>query len=145
MGITDDFYQLMINTEPSKMLIYTGSDYEKLVPKLDPTYEEIQVALEARRYGVTTSEMRARKAEAERCPHQPGKDGSISFDCDDAIKWGLSLDVYQRRMKETKNVGSARNNTGVTRNVTRITKLRKNREMTYLLFSNAKLAFGTSC
>jgi len=93
MGITDDFYQLMINTEPSKMLIYTGSEYEKLVPKLDPTYEEIQVALEARRYGVTTSEMRARKAEAERCPHQPGKDGSISFDCDDAIKWGLSLDV----------------------------------------------------
>lgn len=73
MGITDGFYQLMINTEPSKMLIYTGSEYEKLVPKLDPTYEEIQVALEARRYGVTTSEMRARKAEAERCPHQPAR------------------------------------------------------------------------
>ena len=29
--------------------------------------------------------------------------------------------------------------------VTRITKLRKNREMNYLLSSNAKLAFGTSC
>jgi hypothetical protein len=102
MGVADNFYQLMVNTEPSKMLIYTGSEYEKLVSELDPTYEEIQVTLEARRYGVTTSEMRARKAEAERCPHELQKDGSISFDCDDAIKWGLSLDVYLRRVKETK-------------------------------------------
>lgn len=102
MGVADNFYQLMVNTEPSKMLIYTGSEYEKLVPELDPTYEETQVRIEARRYGVTTSEMRARKAETERCPHELQKDDSISFDCGDAIKWGLNLDVYLRRVKETK-------------------------------------------
>ena len=90
MGITDNFYQQMMNTEPSQMAIYgpvhpTTSDgaalptsdakalglrwdsYRKLVPEYDPVYQEVEISYDARFHGVTTSEMRQRQNDAEQC------------------------------------------------------------------------------
>lgn len=44
MGITDNFYEQMINTDPTKMVIYRG-DYTNLVPKEDPEYEESRLPM----------------------------------------------------------------------------------------------------
>ena len=38
MGITDNFYQQMVNTEPSRMAIYYWDDYANLVPEIDPVF-----------------------------------------------------------------------------------------------------------
>jgi hypothetical protein len=84
MGITDNFYQQMVNTEPAQMVVYgTASDaelaearklgmpawpsYTKLVPEYDPVYQEVEISYSARRHGVTTSEMRRREIDAEEC------------------------------------------------------------------------------
>src|SRR5262245_56686809 len=67
MGVTDLFYQEMVNTEPSNVRLYRGEDIEKLVPKYNPTYDEIETSYEARRYGIDTAEMRQRKKDAEKC------------------------------------------------------------------------------
>ena len=61
MGITDNFYQQMVNTEPSRMTMYYWDDYTKLVPENDPVYAEVEIARDARKYGITTSEMRQRE------------------------------------------------------------------------------------
>src|SRR5262249_37668079 len=68
MGVTDNFYQQMVNTEPSSMVLYGGKiqplgmpkrqSYTKLVPEDDPVYQEIEISYNARFYGVTTAEMR---------------------------------------------------------------------------------------
>ena len=57
MGITNSFYEQMVNTEPSQMIIYNEDNYEKLVPKNDPVNQEIEIAYQARHYGATTAEM----------------------------------------------------------------------------------------
>jgi hypothetical protein len=44
MGITDNFYEQMVNTEPSQMAIYDSDNYKKLVPEYDPVYQEIDIA-----------------------------------------------------------------------------------------------------
>jgi hypothetical protein len=62
MGITDSFYEKMINTEPSKVIVYRGwNETEKIIPGDDPVYEEITTSINARKYGITTSEVRTRK------------------------------------------------------------------------------------
>lgn len=115
MGITDNFYQQMVNTEPSKVAIYQFEDFTKLIPQIDPTYAEIQVAYDARKYGVTTSEMRRRYADAESC--DPGW-GTVVFipdldmiklpnnsewaNCKEARRWGLSQRVYIDRAAKLK-------------------------------------------
>jgi hypothetical protein len=65
MGITDHFYQQMVNTEPEQMVIY--GRYSKFVPEYDPVYQEVEIAYRARSYGVTTSEMRRREIAAQAC------------------------------------------------------------------------------
>jgi hypothetical protein len=60
MGITDTFYQQMVNTEPSRMVIYRGNQFKRIIPEQDPIYEETPIAWEARTYGATTMEMRNR-------------------------------------------------------------------------------------
>lgn len=99
MGITDSFYEQMVNTEPSQMVIYDGIDSTALVPEQDPVYAEIAVASEARRLGVTTIEMRRRNKEAEENCRNRDVNG---FVCSDAIKWGLSEQVYVERNAKSK-------------------------------------------
>src|SRR6266849_5298417 len=71
MGITDNFYQLMVNTAPSQIVVYRSDNfnnsYSKIVPKIDPIYDEILAARKAREFGITTSEARKRESEADRC------------------------------------------------------------------------------
>jgi hypothetical protein len=114
MGITDNFYQQMVNTEPAQMVVYgTASDaelaearklgmpawpsYTKLVPEYDPVYQEVEISYSARRHGVTTSEMRRREIDAEECYKR--KD---SFDCSQALLWGLSERVFRQRWENAQ-------------------------------------------
>ena len=98
MGITDNFYYQMVNTEPSKMAIYRTDDYANLVPATDPVFQEIQIAYDARRYGVTALEMRQREQDAETCFRRPS---SEILTCQWAINWGLSERVYRERSAKT--------------------------------------------
>jgi hypothetical protein len=52
MGVTDLFYQEMVNTEPANIRLYRGDEIQKLVPTHDPSHEEIETAYDARKYGV---------------------------------------------------------------------------------------------
>jgi hypothetical protein len=112
MGITDNFYQQMVNTEPAEMVIYDSGNYRKLVPEYDPVYAEVRIAYQARRYGITTSEMRAREQDAKACDSGWGQRANANFmglvalptsfdpgiDCEEAAKWGLSKRVYLERL-----------------------------------------------
>ena len=64
MGVTNNFYQQIVNTEPAEMRLFPDEAIERLVPRFDPTYSEILVALDARRYGV---EMAGNATPYERC------------------------------------------------------------------------------
>jgi hypothetical protein len=127
MGITDNFYQQMVNTEPSQMVIYSVLHHralDKLVPFDDPVYQEVEISYDARRFGVTTSEMRQRQhaanelcrrrwrghfvfSPAERDNERPAPPKpKANFgqndrywdedDCKNAVKWGLSERVYNQ-------------------------------------------------
>jgi hypothetical protein len=110
MGITDNFYQQMVNTEPSQMLVYHGMDlaegnalglpaqvsYEKLIPEYDPVYQEVQISYDARAFGVTTSEMRQRENDREGCERK-----HATYGCQ-AILWGLSERVFGERVKKAQ-------------------------------------------
>jgi hypothetical protein len=120
MGITENFYQQMVNTEPSQMVVYgipnTDSmeirrevgirtivnDWRMLVPEYDPVYQEITTSYDARSYGVTTLEMRKRESDAEGCSTR--KDTKDYLTCREAIRWGLSERVYVERDKEARAV-----------------------------------------
>ena len=95
MGITDSFYQQMVNTEPSRVITYDISNVKKLVPVKDPVWEEIEISKDARQYGVTTDQMRYRENEAKKkCDSRPLDE---RVECEPAIKWGLSEQVYRER------------------------------------------------
>jgi hypothetical protein len=94
MDITDNFYQQMVNTEPSQIIIYKEGNYENLVPRRDPVYDEIRISYEARKYGVSTSEYRQREQETKRCG--PIWDSKWET-CAKALLWGLSESVYLER------------------------------------------------
>ena len=107
MGLSDNFYNQMVTTEPSSMVLYgdtlcqrlrtcTASGYRdiyRLVPQRDPTFDEIKVAYDARWHGIDTAEMRRRAAAAESC------DGDIY--CVKAKEWGLSVAVFRERWSRT--------------------------------------------
>jgi hypothetical protein len=117
MGVTENFYQLMVNTEPSKMLVYGNPNIEfrelntelgtrtivnnwtRLVPEYDPVYQEITTSYDARKYGVTTLEMRKRDSDAEGCSKRKGAE---YFSCAEAVRWGLSERVYVEREKQAE-------------------------------------------
>jgi hypothetical protein len=108
MGVTDNFYQEMVNTEPTRMKLYVDAEIQRIVPMDDPTDDEIITSDEAVRYGVSTAESRRRNFEMQRCsatpqlPHgwMPG-DGPARV-CAEAIMWGLSESVFTRREKEAE-------------------------------------------
>lgn len=92
MGITENFYEQMVNTEPSEMTIYTVENYTQLVPREDPVHQEIEMSYSARRHGVTVLEMRQRYLDAQRCITD-----RIDLNCKDAILWGVSEQAYLER------------------------------------------------
>jgi hypothetical protein len=97
MGITNTFYEVMINTEPSRVAIYRGNKSETLVPITDPVADEIDVAGRAKDYGISTSEYRKRS--------HTGCTGPIDqnvFTCMEAAVWGLSIPVYEDRFAQVK-------------------------------------------
>ena len=107
MRITENFYELIVNTEPSKMTIYRIDDYAKLVPEKDAVFQEIQIAYDARRYGLTTFEMRQRDLDAEGC-WKIGRATAEVTTCQEAIRWGLSERLYRERSaKANCEVGKA--------------------------------------
>lgn len=103
MGITDNFYQKMVNTEPSKMTTYDYDTYTKLIPLQDPLYQEMQISKDARTYAVTTDEMRRREAETDKCYNK----GDEWLTCLEAINLGLSTQVHHERISKADDVCEA--------------------------------------
>jgi len=94
MGVAENFYDQMVNTENTKTAIYRIDNYANLVPEMDPGFREVQAAYGARRYGMTAAQMRQRERDAEVCLTRAVKE---IVDCQEAIKWGLSEQVYRER------------------------------------------------
>ena len=103
MGVSDAFYDAMVNTEVSEVRLYHGVEIKKLVSETDPTYDEIDNAYDARKYGVSAEEMRERKSIAkQKCKplfsDNPGALGRV-MDCEQATYWGLDEATYKRISK----------------------------------------------
>jgi hypothetical protein len=96
MGITDNFYQLMVNTEPANIMVYKQDAFKEIIPENDPVFAEITISRQARRFGVDTAEMRKREQLALGCEHL-SSDTKRYFVCIDAIDWGLSEPIYHKR------------------------------------------------
>jgi hypothetical protein len=99
MGVAEDFYDQMINTEASKTAIYRMDSYAILVPEIDPGFLEAQFTYAARRYGMTADEMRQRERDAEVCLTRAVKE---IVACQEAVKWGLSDQLYRERIAKIK-------------------------------------------
>jgi hypothetical protein len=108
MGITDEFANVMINTPPDKVRVFIGDEIESIVPRLDPFFDEREVAENARRYGTSTEEYRRRGAVVEvRCNallpsdldgNNKSEDALANyFDCAEAARWDLSVVDYKSR------------------------------------------------
>jgi hypothetical protein len=103
MGVSDAFYDAMVNTEVSDVRLYRGDEIYRLVPETDPTYDEIENAYEARRYGISVGEMRRRKSMVkQKCdPLFSGWDNRVRHArCEEAIYWGLDMATYERVTKK---------------------------------------------
>jgi hypothetical protein len=94
MGVTDRFYQEMVNTNSSSMKLYYRKAIEEMVPERDPAYDEIETSYEARGYGVDAAEMRRRERETSKCNAIDLEEISA---CAQAFKWGLSMRQYYKR------------------------------------------------
>lgn len=105
MGVPDAVYQEMVNTEPSDMKLYGDKqnglrDVHRIIPNLDPTYDEIQQSYDARGRGISTMEMRRRKSEASsRCALIANAKGWT--DCQFAVEWGLNEQIFADRTVES--------------------------------------------
>jgi hypothetical protein len=95
MGITDRFYQEMVNTDPSGMKVYNSANIEDIVSHIDPTFDEIYTAFNARKYGIDTAQMRLREKAANRCPD------SDYFYCQQAIYYGIDQRLAKSRWELT--------------------------------------------
>ena len=98
MGIGDDFYQNMMNTDSSKMAILDRKVSLALIPKYDPKFDQERISREARRYGITVAEMRQREHEVEAC--QGLGDKARIASCVGAKLWALSEDEYRPLAKK---------------------------------------------
>jgi hypothetical protein len=99
MGIAEEFYDQMINTDASRTAIYRIDSYAHLVPEIDPGFLEVQFAHSARRYGMTAAQMRQRERDAEVCLTRAVKEIVL---CQEAMKWGLSEELYRERNSKIK-------------------------------------------
>jgi hypothetical protein len=94
MGVTDRFYQEMVNTNSSSMKLYYRKAIEEMIPERDPAHDEIETSYEARGYGVDPAEMRRRDRETSKCDAEDIEEISA---CAQALKWGLSMRLYYKR------------------------------------------------
>jgi hypothetical protein len=104
MGITDNFYQQMVNTDPSKIVRYNSDTYKTIIPERDPVYDELEASRQARQFGLSTDEYRRRDAEVDKCMSErisrsltsnlQAKDKA--YGCQ-AIYWGLNEQVWSER------------------------------------------------
>jgi len=94
MGIAENFYGQLVNTEHTKTVIYRIDSSANLVPEIEPGFLEAQFAYGARRYGMTLAQMRERERDAEACLTRAVKEIVV---CQEAIKWGLSEQIYRER------------------------------------------------
>jgi hypothetical protein len=94
MGIAEKFYDQMISTESTKTAIYRMDDFADLVPEMDAGFLEVQLSYGARRYGMTAAQMRQKEREAEGCLT---REVAEIVPCQEAVKWGLSEQVYRER------------------------------------------------
>jgi ATP-dependent protease ClpP protease subunit len=99
MGAAEDFYDQMINTGHTETAIYRIDTYANLVPEIDPGFLEVQFTYGARRYGMTAEQMRQREKDAEVCLTRAVKE---IVACQEAIKWGLSEQLYRERNAKIK-------------------------------------------
>ena len=103
MGITGSFFERMFNTDPSEIDILRDDDTYKIVPRTDPTYDEITISHSAQWHGLTTSEYRKRHLLADSCFIYDSSGlitGLMDPDCRESTLWGLSpVDYRSRRAK----------------------------------------------
>ena len=99
MGITENFYDQMMNNGHTETAIYRMDSYANLVPEMDPGFLEVQFAYGARRYGMTAAQMRQKERDADVCLTRAVKEIVV---CQEAIKWGLSEPVYRERSAKIK-------------------------------------------
>lgn len=105
MGIGSDFANVMLETIPENTRLYHKEEIYELVAERDSAYDEIDVARNARYYGISTDEYRRRKQEASvQCDLNKFIDISSDVapavlwqNCASAVLWGLSQSVYLRR------------------------------------------------
>jgi hypothetical protein len=99
MGITDNFFERMFNTDPSEIEIYRGVEKtKKIIPARDPVWDEIDTSENARRYGLTTSEYRKRNSLAIRtCSALVINNLKGLIECMESNLWGISSEDYRSR------------------------------------------------
>ena len=104
MGVSDAFYDAMVNTEVSDVRLYRDNEINRLVPETDPTSDEIENGYDARKYGISAGEMRRRKAVAKQKCDPLFSDTPESHhrysNCREAIFWGLDISAYDRASKD---------------------------------------------
>lgn len=99
MGVAEEFYEQMINTDASRTATYRIDSYAILVPEIDPGFLEVQFAYDARRYGMTAAQMRQRERDVEVCLTRTVKEIVV---CQEAVKWGISEQLYHERSAKIK-------------------------------------------
>jgi hypothetical protein len=100
MGITDNFFQQMVNTESSKMATYDYDTYTKLIPTHDALYQDMQISRGARTYAVTGDEMRQSETDAGKCYER-----SDEWLCLEVI--GFSTQVSHERISNADDICEA--------------------------------------
>ena len=105
MGITDNFFERIYNTDSSKIEILRGDQSQKIVPARDPVHDEIDTAEKAEGYGLTTSEYRKRDLLSDSsCPisFEHPRVKPTWYDCVQSIMWGISPEDYRSRSAKVK-------------------------------------------
>jgi hypothetical protein len=101
MRVTPTFYEKMVNTEPSSMILLGYKETKALVPVHDPVYDEQLTAAKAQIYGIATDEARKRDARADKkCSSL--KDSKEKSTCQEAVMWGISPELYGERYARLK-------------------------------------------
>lgn len=109
MGARPEFASVMLETLPEQMRLYREAEIHELVAERDAVYDEMEIARNARIYGVPTDEYRRREQEADEvCDIGKFIDDLSEFtaeigiryeNCQRAVLWGLTESVYLRRIE----------------------------------------------
>ena len=99
MNISDQVYDVMMNTPPERMIIFAmrpqGHAIHTLIPEDDPIAAEQKVAYAARGYRLDTATYRRRTLLAE---HRCASDDPRAWvDCEQALLWNLDVSTYIER------------------------------------------------